>query len=96
MTHAPQAAGSAGDAVGSPLPADIDEFWDRRASLTPADAVARDLVYLAVDMIDAGQARVAWIDPESDQVVVDERAKRAILLAFRLMPMVASETGGFR
>jgi len=95
MTHAPQPAGSAGDPVASPLPADIDEFWNRRASLTPADAVARDLVYLAVDMIDAGQARVAWIDPASDQVVVDERAKRAILLAFRLMPMVASETGGF-
>ncbi len=96
MTHVPESAAPAGEAVTSPLPADIDEFWDRRASLTPADAVARDLVYLAVDMIDAGQARVAWIDPGSDQVVVDERAKRAILLAFRLMPMVATEIGGFR
>ena len=34
----------------------------------------------AVDAIDAGQARVASVDPVTDQVVVDERAKRAILL----------------
>jgi len=95
MTHAPEPPGAAETAASS-LPADIDEFWERRASLTPADAVARDLVYEAVDMIDAGQARVAWIDPASGRVVVDERAKRAILLAFRLMPMVASQVEGFR
>jgi 2,3,4,5-tetrahydropyridine-2-carboxylate N-succinyltransferase len=96
MTDAAGQAGASGATVASALPADIDELWERRASLTPADAVARDLVYLAVEMIDAGQCRVAWIDPATDQVVVDERAKRAILLAFRLMPMVAAQVGGFR
>jgi len=96
MTSAAGSAGAMGGGVASALPADIDEFWDRRASLTPDDAVARDLVYVAVDMIDSGQSRVAWIDPESDQVVVDERAKRAILLAFRLMPMAVTQVGGFR
>jgi len=96
MTDAAGRAGASGTAVASPLPADVDEFWDRRASLTPADAVARDLVFEAVDMIDAGQSRVAWVDPATDQVVVDERAKRAILLAFRLMPMVATQAGEFR
>ena len=96
MTDAAGSAGAGGGGVASALPADIDEFWERRASLTPADAVARDLVYEAVEMIDAGQSRVAWIDPASDVVVVDERAKRAILLAFRLMPMVATQVGGFR
>ena len=96
MTNAAGSAGAGGAVAASALPADVDEFWERRASLTPADAVARDLVYEAVDMIDAGQSRVAWIDPATDQVVVDERAKRAILLAFRLMPMVATQTGGFR
>ncbi|HEY2075289.1 MAG TPA: 2,3,4,5-tetrahydropyridine-2,6-dicarboxylate N-succinyltransferase [Streptosporangiaceae bacterium] len=96
MTDAAGSAGASGAGVASALPADIDELWERRASLTPADAVARDLVYLAVDMIDAGQCRVAWIDPATDQVVVDERAKRAILLAFRLMPMVAAQVGEFR
>lgn len=96
MTDAAGSAGASSAGVASALPADIDELWERRASLTPADAVARDLVYLAVDMIDAGQCRVAWIDPATDQVVVDERAKRAILLAFRLMPMVAAQVGEFR
>jgi 2,3,4,5-tetrahydropyridine-2-carboxylate N-succinyltransferase len=39
---------------------------------------------------------VAWPDPAGDEIVVDERAKRAILLAFRLLPMVASQVGDFR
>ncbi len=96
MTHAPDADGPDAGAVASPLPAGIDDLWERRAGLTPSDAAARDLVYLAVDMIDAGQCRVAWIDRSSDLVVVDERAKRAILLAFRLMPMVTTQVGDFR
>jgi len=50
----------------------------------------------AVDAIDAGQARVAVVDPATDEVVVDERAKRAILLAFRVLPMARSEVGDFR
>jgi 2,3,4,5-tetrahydropyridine-2,6-dicarboxylate N-succinyltransferase len=91
MTHL-----SAQEAVASDLPADIDELWERRADVTPADAVARDLVVAAVDMIDAGHARVAWPAPDSGEIVVDERAKRAILLAFRLMPMVESQAGEFR
>jgi 2,3,4,5-tetrahydropyridine-2,6-dicarboxylate N-succinyltransferase len=79
----------------SGLPTDIDELWERRADLTPADAVARDQVYSAVDMIDSGEARVARLDPESGAVVVDERAKRAILLAFKVLPMVATQVGEF-
>jgi len=86
---------AAGTAV-SDLPADIDELWERRGDLTPTDAVARDIVQAAVDMIDVGQARVAWISPESREIIVDERAKRAILLAFKLMPMAESQVGDFR
>lgn len=82
--------------VASVLPAEIDELWDRRAELTPANVKAGDIVVAAVDMLDAGQARVAWPDPDSGDIVVDERAKRAILLAFRLMPMVQSQVGDFR
>jgi 2,3,4,5-tetrahydropyridine-2-carboxylate N-succinyltransferase len=47
-------------------------------------------------MIDSGQARVAWVSPRTGEVEVDERAKRAILLAFRLLPMVQSQVGDFR
>jgi 2,3,4,5-tetrahydropyridine-2,6-dicarboxylate N-succinyltransferase len=54
------------------------------------------VVVAAVDMIDAGHARVAWPDPLTGEIVVDERARRAILLAFRLLPMVASQVGEFR
>jgi 2,3,4,5-tetrahydropyridine-2-carboxylate N-succinyltransferase len=83
-------------APASPLPPSIDELWERRADLAPDDASARAIVVQAVDRIDAGEARVARIDQVSDAVVVDERAKRAILLAFRLLPMVRSQVGDFR
>ncbi len=74
----------------------IDKLWERRAELTPADAQARAAVVSAVDAIDAGRARVACVDPGTDEVVVDERAKRAILLAFRVLPMARSQVGDFR
>ena len=79
----------------SPLPAGIDELWDRRAELGPDDAAARAVVTAAVDALDAGEARVAWPDPAGG-IGVDERAKRAILLAFRLLPMEPSGAGDFR
>ena len=80
----------------SPLPAEIDALWERRAELNPNDASARALVVAAVDQLDAGKARVAWVDPASDAVVVDERAKRAILLSFKVLPMQESSAGDFR
>jgi 2,3,4,5-tetrahydropyridine-2,6-dicarboxylate N-succinyltransferase len=89
-------ATAATSAVASPLPAGIDELWDRRTELGPRDIKAQDLVVAAVDLIDAGECRVAWPDAETGEVVVDERARRAILLAFRLLPMVQSQVGDFR
>jgi 2,3,4,5-tetrahydropyridine-2-carboxylate N-succinyltransferase len=80
----------------SPLSAAIDDLWERRAELSPEDSAARAEVVAAVDQIDAGQARVAFVDAETDEVVVDERAKRAILLAFKVLPMVQSQVGDFR
>ena len=80
----------------SALPTVVDELWERRAELSPDDSAARTEVVAAIDAIDAGQARVAWIDPPSGKVAVDERAKRAILLAFRLLPMARSQVGDFR
>jgi len=80
----------------SPLSAVIDDLWEQRAGLSPEDSAARAEVVAAVDDIDAGHARVAQVDPVSDEVLVDERAKRAILLAFRLLPMAQSQVGDFR
>jgi 2,3,4,5-tetrahydropyridine-2-carboxylate N-succinyltransferase len=82
--------------LSSPLPERIDQLWEDRAGLTPQDTMARDVITAAVDLIDSGQVRVARLDPDSDAVVVDERAKRAILLAFRVLPMVQSQVGDFR
>ena len=74
----------------------IDELWERRDELSPADTQARAAVVAAVDAVDAGQARAAYVDPVTDEVVVDERVKRAILLAFRVLPMARSQVGDFR
>src|SRR6201994_2044555 len=91
------ASGSAGPAAfASPLSARIDELWEFRSRLTPEDTSARAEVTAAIDQIDAGQARVAQVVPGTGEVVVDERAKRAILLAFRLLPMTRAEVGQFR
>jgi 2,3,4,5-tetrahydropyridine-2,6-dicarboxylate N-succinyltransferase len=89
-------AGGQHSSPDSPLPAEIDQLWERRTELSPADSQARSAVIGAVDEIDAGKARVAWPDPATGEIVVDERAKRAILLAFRLLPMVQSQVGDFR
>src|ERR1700742_5332080 len=80
----------------SPLSPVVDELWERRAGLSPAASAARAEIVAAVDQIDAGDARVALVDAETDEIVVDERAKRAILLAFKVLPMDASQVGDFR
>ncbi len=79
----------------SPLPAEIDALWERRGDLSPADTTAAAVVIEAVDLLDAGKARVAWVEPSSDAVVVDERAKRAILLSFKVLAMHESSAGDF-
>ncbi len=84
------------ESLKSPLSSVIDDLWEQRSGLSPEDSAARAEVVAAVDEIDAGNARVAFVDPETDEVVVDERAKRAILLAFRLLPMAQSQVGDFR
>jgi 2,3,4,5-tetrahydropyridine-2-carboxylate N-succinyltransferase len=80
----------------SVLPAAIDALWERRADLNPGDTTARAMVVEAIDQLDGGKARVAWVDPVSDEVVVDERAKRAILLSFKVLPMQVSSAGDFK
>src|ERR1700690_4119390 len=91
------ASGSAASVAAppSPLSARIDELWEYRSRLTPDDTSARAEVTAAIEQIDAGEARVAQVVPGRGEVVVDERAKRAILLAFRLLPMARSQAGEF-
>jgi 2,3,4,5-tetrahydropyridine-2-carboxylate N-succinyltransferase len=74
----------------------LDELWARRAEVSSDDTGARAIVTAAVDALDAGEARVAWPEPVTGEIVVDERAKHAILLAFRLLPMEQTHAGDFR
>ena len=77
----------------SPIPAVIDELWEHRAELSPADTEARAAVAGAVDLLDQGRARVARLS--GGEVVVDQRARRAILLSFKVLGMARSQVGDF-
>ena len=79
----------------SPIDAVIDDLWERRTELSPADTDARKLITEAVDLLDTGVARVAVVDQATDTVLVDERAKRAILLSFKVLEMKESTVGEF-
>ncbi|HEX6467600.1 MAG TPA: 2,3,4,5-tetrahydropyridine-2,6-dicarboxylate N-succinyltransferase [Streptosporangiaceae bacterium] len=83
------------DTFTSPISAEIDELWERRAELNTDDAAARATIVAAVDAIDSGESRVAFVDPATDEVVVDERAKRAILLSFKVLGMGRAQVGDF-
>ena len=79
----------------SPLPDQIDELWEQRSELTPGHTEAREIITGAIDQLDEGKARVAFVDPATDDVVVDERAKRSILLGFKVLDMKESQVGDF-
>ena len=77
------------------LPSQIDELWQRATEWVPGDADALAVVTRAIELLDQGTARVAEVDPVSDQVVVHQWLKRAILLLFRLRSMETVEVGPF-
>jgi 2,3,4,5-tetrahydropyridine-2-carboxylate N-succinyltransferase len=65
------------------LAAAIDAAWENRAALTPATTgVARDAVETTLEMLDAGRLRVA--EKQGDDWIVQQWAKKAVLLSFRL------------
>ena len=86
---------SATTSAPSPLDPVIDELWARRDELDPSAGEARAAVRAAIDLLDTGAARVAWVDPGTDEVVVDERAKQAILLSFRVLDLYEAHVGDF-
>ncbi len=80
------------------LPDQITELWDRRDELSPADADAFKVVRQAIDLLDRGEARVADVTGDGvgdHEVTVNEWAKLAILLLFRLSSMETTELGPF-
>ncbi|MEV8630189.1 DapH/DapD/GlmU-related protein [Streptosporangium sp. NPDC051023] len=94
----PLSSGSGGvtsQSHASPLPAAVDELWKRRAALDPGDAQARSVVVNAVDMLDTGRARVATVSDDGE-IVVDDRARKAVALAFHVLGMARSQVGDFQ
>src|SRR6202021_2331110 len=77
------------------LQASIEELWERRDELSPADTDAAKLVEEAIELLDTGQARVAEGDPVSDEGVVHEGLKKSILMLFTLRGMETIEHGPF-
>jgi 2,3,4,5-tetrahydropyridine-2-carboxylate N-succinyltransferase len=73
----------------------LDQLWDRRGELTPADVDARDIVVAGMDELDRGRVRCASIDEITGRIVVNERAKRTVLLAFKLLPLQEARLGEF-
>lgn len=79
----------------SELEKQIEELWSIRSELDPADSKARALIKEAIDLLDRGEARVAEIDPATDQVIVNEWLKHAILMLFRFSDMKTMELEPF-
>lgn len=77
------------------LEARIDDLWERRDVLDPGDHEATQAVLAAVTLLDRGEARIAEIDPATDEVIVHQWLKRAILLLFRQSKMDTVELGPF-
>ena len=81
--------------------AGIEELWTRRNELSPADEDAKAVVHHVINLLDAGQVRVAEVagggldGDGGSQVVVNEWLKYAILLLFRLSAMETTELGPF-
>jgi 2,3,4,5-tetrahydropyridine-2,6-dicarboxylate N-succinyltransferase len=73
----------------------ITDLWQLRDELSPRDTDARDTVLEAVSLLDTGTCRVAEIDEATDEVIVHEWLKLAILLLFRLSDMTTCELGPF-
>src|SRR3954468_14755346 len=62
----------------------IDEAWEQRASLTPANAARalREAVEHAIAGLDSGKLRVA--EKRGGQWITHQWLKKAVLLSFRL------------
>ncbi|MDE1467698.1 2,3,4,5-tetrahydropyridine-2,6-dicarboxylate N-succinyltransferase [Aurantiacibacter sp. D1-12] len=70
----------------------IEEAWERRAELTPADSDVRRSVDSAIEMLDNGSARVAEPDGNGGWQV-NQWLKKAVLLSFRLQDNRVMEGG---
>jgi 2,3,4,5-tetrahydropyridine-2-carboxylate N-succinyltransferase len=81
--------------ANSNLAAAIHELYLVADSLSAGDDEARATVHEAIDLLDRGAERVAEIDPDTHQIVVNEWLREAILLLFRLSHITTTTAGPF-
>lgn len=77
------------------LEKEIGELYARASELSAKDRDAFQTVSQAINLLDSGEARVAEVDDETGEVVVNEWLKQAILLLFRLTEISTTELGPF-
>ena len=78
-----------------PLVQAIEQAWDQRDTLDPANEAVREAVEAAILRLDSGAARVAEKGADGSWQV-NQWLKKAVLLSFRLNPMglIAGGPGG--
>src|SRR5438105_12486058 len=76
------------------LQAQVEDLWERRSELAVADGDALPVVREALDLLDAGKARVAEVNDDGN-VVVHEWLKQAILIYFKCAAMQTIELQPF-
>jgi 2,3,4,5-tetrahydropyridine-2-carboxylate N-succinyltransferase len=78
--------------MSADLAAIINQAWEDRANITPASAALQNAVEQALELLDAGHARVAEPDGNGGWHV-NQWLKKAVLLSFRLNDNVVIDGG---
>ena len=73
----------------------ISDLYANPEHVHPGNKEAERLIYEAIDLLDRGEERVAYVDPTTDEVVVNEWLKHAILLLFKVRSMETIDLGPF-
>ena len=71
----------------------ISDLYANPEHVHPGNKEAERLIYEAIDLLDRGEERVAYVDPTTDEVVVNEWLKHAILLLFKVRSMETIDLG---
>src|SRR5690606_26357346 len=78
--------------MSADLEAAIEAAWEKRDSVTPASGDVREAVEAALELLDAGKARVAE-KGAGGEWAVNQWLKKAVLLSFRLNDNAVVEHG---
>lgn len=80
--------------MSHPLQATIDDLWERRAELSTQSAEAIAIIEAVIGDLDSGKLRVA--EKINGKWVVNQWAKKAVLLSFRTRDNRVQEAGELR